>query len=406
MFVGIPRETASGERRVAMVPADIPRVTKTGAEVLVEPGAGDEAGFLDAEFEQKGAHIAAGREDLFARADVIAQVRGAGGNPEWTEGELALVRPDQVIIGQVDPLGTPEPLRGYAERGAAVFALELMPRITRAQAMDVLSSQANIAGYKAVLIAAHELGRMFPMLNTAAGTIKPAKIFVVGAGVAGLQAIATARRLGGVVSAYDVRPAVREQVASLGARFVELELETGEAETTGGYAQELGEEFYRRQREMMTRVVAQSDVVITTAAIPGKKAPVLVTAEMVREMAPGSLVVDLAAERGGNCELTRAGERVVENGVTVLGPVNVPSSVPYHASQMYARNVVTFLATLVKDGQLNIDLDDEVVRETLVTRGGEVVHPRVREQLGLEPLEPASLAPENSAPAADTEGQS
>jgi NAD(P) transhydrogenase subunit alpha len=272
----------------------------------------------------------------------------------------------------------------------------LLPRITRAQSMDVLSSQANLAGYKAVLIAAERLGKVFPMMMTAAGTIAPSKVFVIGAGVAGLQAIATARRLGAVVSAYDVRPAVKEQVESLGGRFVELEIEAEDAQAAGGYARAMGEEFYRKQAELMTRVVAENDVVITTAAIPGQRAPILVTRAMVEAMQPGSIVVDIAAERGGNCELTVAGETIEHNGVLVAGPLNLPSTVAFHASQLYAKNIVTFLLHLAKDGALQVDTADEITRETLLTQGGQVVNARVREKLGLEPLP----APEPSEKAA------
>ncbi|GAB4376304.1 MAG: Re/Si-specific NAD(P)(+) transhydrogenase subunit alpha [Acidobacteriota bacterium] len=397
MIAGIPRETCPGERRVAMVPQDVARLTRLGLDVLVERGAGFDAGFEDREYEEKGAQLAS-REEVFSRADIVLQVRAAGANPERYEQDLALYRRGQAVVAQADPLGSPEPVRRLAEAGVTAFALELIPRITRAQSMDVLSSQASIAGYKAVLIAAMELPRMFPMLNTAAGTIKPAKVLVVGAGVAGLQAIATARRLGSIVFGYDIRPAVREQIESLGAKFVEIDLGVQDTETEGGYAKEVGEEVLRRQREALARQIEQSDVVITTAAVPGKKAPRIVTAEMVTSMAPGSVIVDLAAERGGNCELTRAGETVVENGVRIVGPVNVPATVPYHASQMYARNVATFTSSIVKDGALVIDTDDEVVRETLVTRDGEVVSPRVRELLGLPPL------PEPAAPAGGEEG--
>jgi len=308
-------------------------------------------------------------------------VRAAGANPEAGTDDLARLRSGQVVIGSTDPLGQPEAARQWAGTGATLFSLELLPRITRAQSMDVLSSMATVAGYRAVLLAATTLPKMFPMLMTAAGTVAPAKVFIVGAGVAGLQAISTARRLGGVVSAYDVRPAVKEQVQSLGAKFLELELEAAEAEDKGGYAKELGEEFYRKQREMMGRVLAETDVVVTTAAIPGKKAPILVTAKMVAGMPPGSVIVDLAAERGGNCELTRPGQTVVEHGVTILGPVNLPSDVPYHASQMYAKNISTFLLHLVDEGQVKLDTEDEIVAGTLVARDGEVVHPRVAQLL-------------------------
>jgi NAD(P) transhydrogenase subunit alpha len=349
---------------------------KAGFDVLVERGAGARAGFPDRAYEEKGAQIAASRAEVFG-ADVVLQVRA---------GDVARMRQGQVIVGMADPLGAPEAVRDIASRGVTAFALELIPRITRAQSMDVLSSMATIAGYKAVLLAANTLPRMFPLLTTAAGTVTPAHVFIIGVGVAGLQAIATARKLGAVVEAYDVRPAVKEQVQSVGAKFVELPLETGGAEDKGGYARAQDEAFYQRQRDMMARVVAGNDVVITTAVVPGKKAPVLVTADMVRGMAPGSVIVDLAAERGGNCELTRADEVVVEEGVTILGPTNLPSTVPYHASQMYAKNVTTFLLHLAKDGAVTLDPSDEIMRDTLIAHGGEVVNARVRQALGLPEL--------------------
>jgi H+-translocating NAD(P) transhydrogenase subunit alpha len=283
----------------------------------------------------------------------------------------------------LDPYVNLPVFQKLAEKGVVAFALELLPRISRAQSMDALSSMATIAGYKAVLIAASKLSKMFPLMMTAAGTITPARVFVIGAGVAGLQAIATARRLGAVVNAYDVRPAVKEQVRSLGAQFVEMELETQGSETSGGYAKAMDENFYRKQRELMTRVLAESDVVITTAAIPGKKAPILITKDMVGGMRPGSVIIDLAAETGGNCELTKAGETVDHQGTSILGPLNLPSTIPYHASQMYARNISSFLQLLVKDGKRSIDLEDQVLKETLITQNREVVHPRLRELLGL-----------------------
>jgi NAD(P) transhydrogenase subunit alpha len=390
MKIGVPTETFAGERRVALVPASIPVLKKAGLDVLVQTGAGERAGFTDAAYQEKGAQLVASREDVFASADVVLQVRLAGAAGEAGKATLALLRPEHILIGMADPLGAPEAVRELAERRITSFALELIPRITRAQSMDVLSSMATIAGYKAVLVAADTLPRMFPLLTTAAGTITPAHVFVVGVGVAGLQAISTARRLGAVVEAYDVRPAVKEQVQSVGAKFVELPLETGQAEDKGGYARAQDESFYQRQREMMKKVVAANDVVITTAVVPGKKAPVLVTAEMVRGMAPGSVVVDLAAERGGNCELTRPDQVVVEQGVTILGPTNLTSSVPYHASQMYAKNMTTFLLHLVKDGRVRIDPGDEIGRDTLMTERGEVVNPRIREALGLAALVQAS----------------
>jgi NAD(P) transhydrogenase subunit alpha len=376
MIIGVPQETFPGERRVALVPAIVPALTKAGLEVRVQSGAGLSAGFPDGQYADKGAKIAPTREEVFA-ADVVLQVRAAGANPQAGKADLPGLRQGQVVIGLCDPLSEPKAIEEVAARGVTLFALELLPRITRAQAMDVLSSQATVAGYRAVLLAATALPKLFPMLMTAAGTITPAKVFVVGAGVAGLQAIATAGRLGGIVSAYDVRPAVKEQVQSLGAKFVEMPLEAAAAETKGGYARQMDEEFYRKQRELMTRVVAQSDVVITTAAVPGKKAPVLVTAAMVEAMAPGSVLVDLAAERGGNCELTRPGQTVVHQNVTILGPLNLPAEVPNHASQLYAKNIATFLLALVKDGKLQIDLEDQIVRETLVAREGQVLQPTV-----------------------------
>ena len=387
--VGVPKETFPGERRVAVVPATISSFTKAGFDVLIESGAGDEAGFPDSEYSQQKATLISQRSELFAKADVILQVRAAGANPEAGASDHTLLREGQSLIASCDPLSEPNAIPPIAERHVTCFALELLPRITRAQSMDVLSSMATIAGYKAVLLAADHLPRMFPMMMTAAGTIKPAKVFVMGAGVAGLQAIATARRLGAVVQAYDVRSVVKEQVESLGGQFVEMELESGQSETAGGYAKQMDEEFYRKQRELMTKVVAANDIVITTAAIPGKKAPILVTAEMVSGMRLGSVIVDLAAERGGNCELTKPGETVVEHGVTIFGPDNLPSTVPYHASEMLSKNISTFLLNLVTDGKLHFDLDDEIVRDTMLTRNGEVLNARVRELLEMEPLEPA-----------------
>ena len=377
MIVGVPAESARDERRVALVPAVVPRLVAAGAEVLVEAGAGDDAGFSDAAYVEQGARIASQRSELHASAAVVVRVRAAEG-----EAALAELRAEQTLVGLLNPLGDPQALQALAERGVSGFALELLPRISRAQPMDVLTAMATVSGYKAVLLAASALSKMFPLLMTAAGTVTPARVFVIGGGVAGLQAIATARRLGAVVQAYDVRPAVREQVESLGARFVELELETSESEGAGGYAQELGEEFYRLQRELLTRVVADSDVVISTAAVPGSTAPVLITAEAVRGMRPGSVIVDLAAETGGNCELTQPGETVAAEGVSILGPLHLAASVPFDASQMYARNVVSFLEHVLQEGELRLDRKDEIVRETLVTHEGEVVHARVRELLG------------------------
>ena len=379
MIAGILKESFPDEKRVALIPADIPGLGKAGFEVVLEAGAGIQAGFPDETYGEKGARIAEKREDVFASSDVLLMVRGAGANPQAALSNIELMKEGQIVIGLLDPFSAPELVQELAKRKVSTFAMELIPRITRAQSMDSLSSMATITGYKAVLLAAEELPRMFPMLMTASGTIVPARVFVVGAGVAGLQAIATSRRLGAIVQAYDIRPASREQVLSLGAKFVEMELETGKTEDKGGYAKAMDEEFYRKQREMMSQIVSESDVVITTAAVPGKKAPILVTEEMVKGMKPGSVIVDAAAERGGNCELTEAGKTIKKHGVTISGPVNLPATVPYHASQMYSKNVSNFLSLLVKDGKLTIDLEDEILRETLVTQGSEIVNARIRE---------------------------
>lgn len=377
MIIGIPRETFPGERRVALIPAVVPSLIKTGMDILLETGGGEGAGFSDSAYQKEGAGIVPSRSEVFEKADVILQVRAAGANPEAGHPDIAMMRREQTIIGFLDPLTAPEMVQEMATRGVTAFALELIPRISRAQGMDALSSMAMVAGYKAVLLAAERLPRMFPMLMTAAGTVSPARVFVIGAGVAGLQAIATARRLGAVVEGYDVRPTVRQEVESLGAKFVDLPLEAKETEGAGGYAKELGEEFYRRQREMMRQALSRSDVVITTAAVPGKKAPILVTREMVAAMTRGSVIVDLAAERGGNCELTRPNETVVEHGVTILGPVNLPSTVPYHASQLYSKNITTFVMHIIKEGKINLNLDDPIIKETLIAHGGKVVHPKI-----------------------------
>src|SRR6266700_950873 len=386
MIVGVPRESYPGERRVALVPTVIPHLTKAGIEVVVEAGAGVEAGFPDPEYAAKGARILADRADVFRAADIIVQVLCYGSNDQTGKADVPLLRRGQVLIGFLRPLGALETIHEIAATGVTSFSIEFMPRTTRAQSMDALSSMGTICGYKAVLIAAVDLPKIFPMLTTAAGTITPARVLVIGAGVAGLQAIATARRLGAVVSAYDLRPASKEQVQSLGGRFVELPIEAKDAQDARGYGTAQGEEFYRKQRELLGDAVAANDVVITAVVIPGKKSPVLVTKEMVARMAPGSVIVDLAAERGGNCELTRAGETVVEHGVTIIGKTNLASTVPYHASQMYARNLSAFLSNMVKDGKFQFNEADEIHRETLLTRDGEIVNARVREFLGLPAL--------------------
>jgi NAD(P) transhydrogenase subunit alpha len=386
VIVGVPKESYPGERRVALVPAVVLNLAKAGLEVVVESGAGISAGYPDSEYIAKGAKVIADRAELFKTSDIIVQVLAYGSNDKTGRSDLALFRRDQILIGFLRPLGTSEVLNEVAQTGVTSFAVELMPRTTRAQSMDALSSMSTISGYKAVILAADSLPRMFPMLTTAAGTITPARVLIIGAGVAGLQAIATSRRLGAVTSAYDLRAASKEQVQSLGGRFVELPLEAKDAQDARGYGKAQDEAFYARQRELLGRVVAESDVVIAAAVVPGKKSPVLVTSEMVKGMAPGSVIVDLAAERGGNCELTRPGEVFVQYGVTIIGYYNVASSVPYHASSMYARNLTAFLVHLIKDGKLNLNLQDDIVRETLVTRGGEIVNARVREFLALPAL--------------------
>jgi H+-translocating NAD(P) transhydrogenase subunit alpha len=381
MKAAIVHETFPGERRVALIPASVPALVKAGFEVLVQSDAGMAAGFSNRQYQEKGAKIIASRDELFA-ADVILQVRAAGANPLAGKDDLNRYRPGQIVIGMADPLDNPQAAAEIAPRGVSLFALELLPRITRAQNMDVLSSQATVAGYRAVLLAATALPKMFPMLMTAAGTITPAKVFVIGAGVAGLQAIATARRLGAVVSAYDVRPAVKEQIQSLGGKFIEMELETSQAEEKGGYAQQMDETFYRKQRELMAKVVAETDAVIATAAIPGKKSPLLITAQAVAGMAPGSVIVDLAAQRGGNCELSQADQTVDVNGVKIIAPLNLPSDVPTHASLMYSKNICNFLTYIVKEDKVVFNLDDEIIRDTLITRDGQVVNPRIQQLLG------------------------
>jgi NAD(P) transhydrogenase subunit alpha len=374
MIIGVPVELYPNEQRVALVPSTLPALTKAGLKILIQAGAGSKAGYPDSAYQEQGASIAPNQEQLFAQADVIIQLHGFDRSVD-----LSSYRKNQIVVGLLDPLGNSAPFAELAQNGVVTFALELLPRISRAQTMDALSSMATIAGYKAVLLAADTSKKMFPMMITAAGTITPSRVFVIGAGVAGLQAIATAKRLGAVVQAYDVRPAVKEQVESLGAQFVELPLEA--AEGSGGYAKAMDENFYKKQREMMTKVLAESDVTITTAAVPGKKAPILISKEMVSAMRSGSVIVDIAAETGGNCELTKPGESVYVDGISILGPVNLPSTIPFHASQMYAKNVAAFLQMLFKNGELNLDLEDPVIRDTLITYDQKVFNPRVNEAL-------------------------
>ena len=386
MIAGVPRESFPGERRVALVPAVIANLAKAGVEVLVETGAGVEAGYPDSAFTAKGGKIAGSRAEVFAAADVIAQVLCYGSNDRTGKADLPLFRKGQVLVGFLRPMGALETVQDLARAGVISFSVELMPRTTRAQSMDALSSMGTIAGYKAVLLAANTLPKLFPMLTTAAGTITPGRVLIIGAGVAGLQAIATARRLGAVTSGYDLRPAAKEQVLSLGARFVELPIEAKDAQDAGGYARAQDEAFYQRQRELLGKTIAENDVVITAAVVPGKKSPVLVTKEMVANMAPGSVIVDLASERGGNCEYTKMGETVVVHGVSIIGQINIANGVPYHASQMYARNLTAFLLNMIKEGKLQLNMNDDIIRSTLVTQGGEIVNERIREFFSLPAL--------------------
>ncbi|HAU01534.1 MAG TPA: Re/Si-specific NAD(P)(+) transhydrogenase subunit alpha [Porticoccaceae bacterium] len=387
MIIGIPSEIKTGERRVAMSPVNVKSLTDKGIKVLFQANAGDASGYPDAEYEQAGATITTDRAEIFAAADILLQVQTFGSNNDNSDGDLASLRSGQVVIGMMDPLATPSAAKAVAGTGATAIALELVPRISRAQSMDVLSSMATLAGYKAVLMGASASPRIFPMLMTAAGTLKPARVLIMGVGVAGLQACATAKRLGALVEAYDVRPAAREQIISVGAKPVELDLDTGESEGAGGYAKAQGEDFLRRQRELMTAVIAEQDIIITTAAIPGAKSPILVTEDMVKAMKPGSVIVDLAAERGGNCDLTQQGKTIIAHGVTIIGPENVPSELAYHATQMYGKNLQTLLELIIDgEGNLNLDFKDEIVAGTVVAHRGDVPHPHMRKLLGLPEL--------------------
>lgn len=381
MIVAIPKETFPGENRVALMPANVPALAEAGVEIAVESGAGAGALQQDEAYVSRGAKIEDDRARLLSRADTVLMVRGPGADPDFPQSDLDALRPGTALIAFLEPLAEPELMKSLAARNLTLFAMDLIPRVTRAQQMDTLSSMATLAGYKAVLLAAQAAPRIFPLMMTAAGTLTPAKVFVIGAGVAGLQAIATARRLGAVVEAYDLRPAVKEQVESLGARFIELDLKADEAETSGGYARQQTDDFYRVQRELLSKHLAKSDVVITTAAVPGKRAPILISRDIFENLRPGSVVVDLAAEKGGNCSLTKPGEQIVVDGVTIIGPTNLPSQVPLHASQMYSKNISTFLRFLLQDGVLNMDTSDEIIRESLVAHGGRLVNPAVLKAL-------------------------
>ncbi len=372
MILSVPKETVPGERRVALVPELVSKLTKAGLEVIVEWRAGVEAGFLDSSYTEKGARIDA---DVFEKADILLKVQ-----PPTAE-EIGRIKEGSTLIGFLQPYTNGAGIQALAARRITAFSMELMPRITRAQPMDALSAMSTVSGYKAVLLAASRLPKFFPLLMTAAGTMTPARVFIIGAGVAGLQAIGTAKRLGAVVEAYDTRPVVKEQVESLGAKFADLGLETKDAQEKSGYARAQSEEFYKKQQEMMLKYVTAADAVIPTALVPGQRAPVLITEEMVRGMRPGSVIVDLAAEQGGNCALTEPGQEVVRHGVVIIGPTNLPSTVPFHASQMYARNVTNFLAHLLQDGRIHLDLSDELTRGPLVTHQGEILHEVVKAAL-------------------------
>lgn len=383
MKIAVLKEQLPGEARVSLIPANVPQLIKLGLDVVVQSGAGELAGFPDAAYEEKGASIADGLDAALA-ADILIKVRAAGADVDDGAEVFASLRPEHVTIASCDPLGSPYAIAEWASSGSTLFSLELIPRITRAQSMDVLSSQATIAGYRAVLLAACEQNRLFPMMMTAAGTLPAAKVFVIGAGVAGLQAIATARKLGAIVSAYDVRPACREQVESLGAKFVELDLATEQSEDKGGYAKAMDEDFYRRQREQLANVISQQDVVVSTAAIPGRKSPLLITEDAVRRMPGGGTIVDLAALRGGNCELSRLDETTRVHGVTIIAPSNIEAGAANHASQMLGNNAVKFLQNMVKDGNLELNLEDEIIAQTRITAGGEVTCERVSQAIDSE----------------------
>ena len=387
MIIGITRELVAGENRVSLCPDNVQSLVEKGLELWVEQNAGAQAGFSDEDYTSVGAKVVSDRDELFAKSDVILQVQSFGSNTENADDDLKRLKSKQLVIGMMDPLAQPQAAQQVADTGATAIALEMVPRISRAQSMDVLSSMATLAGYRSVLLGAEAAPRILPMLMTAAGTLQPARVLIMGVGVAGLQACATAKRLGAVVEAYDVRPAAREQIISVGATPVELDLPTESSEGAGGYAKKQSEEFLRMQREQMTEVVARQDIIITTAAIPGAKSPILVTEDMLKAMKTGSVLVDLAAERGGNCESTQMGTTVVAHGVTIVGPENLASDVAYHASQMYGKNIQTLLELILEEGEINLDFEDEIVAGTVIAHAGEVPHPYMRKLLDLPPLE-------------------
>src|SRR5689334_3367424 len=386
MLIGVPREIATGERRVALVPEVVPQLARAGHKVTLERDAGLRAGFTDDAYRTAGAEVVDSAEEIYAAAQMILKVQRPGREESSGEAELDMMRDGTVLIGLLQPSADPALFQQLAERNVTALTMELVPRTTRAQMMDALSSQSTVAGYKAVLLAANALQKFFPMLMTAAGTVRPARVLVIGAGVAGLQAIATARRIGAVVEAFDTRPVVKEQVKSLGATFVELDVHGEDAQDSGGYAKELSARHIQREKELIHERALQADVIITTALIPGRPAPVLVTAETVRAMRPGSVIVDLAGEQGGNCELSVPGETVVRQDVTIIAPLHISSDLAYHASQMYARNLVALVTLLAPKGELNLNFADDIIDAVTIVAGGEVRHPATRQRLGMAPL--------------------
>src|SRR6478672_3016736 len=388
MLIGVPREIASGEKRVALVPEVVPQLVRVGHRVIVERDAGMRAGFTDEAYSAAGAGIVDSAQEIYSEAQMILKVQRPGRDENSGEAELDMLKEGTVLIGLLQPGADPALFQQLAERSIIACSMELVPRTTRAQMMDALSSQSTVAGYKAVLLAANSLQKFFPMLMTAAGTVRPARVLVIGAGVAGLQAIATARRIGAVVEAFDTRPVVKEQVQSLGATFIELDVHAEQAQDAGGYAKELSDRHIQREKELIHERALQADVIITTALIPGRPAPVLVTAETVRAMRPGSVIVDLAGEQGGNCELTVAGDSVVRHDVTIIAPLHISSDLAYHASQMYAKNLGALIALLAPKGELNLNFGDDIIDAVTIVAGGEVRNAVTRQRLGMAPLPP------------------
>lgn len=386
MLIGVPREIASGERRVAIVPEVVPLLTRAGHRVVIERGAGQRAGFTDEAYKAVGADVVDSPEQIYSTAQMILKVQRPARAESSGEAELDMLTKGTVLIGLLQPSGDPALFQQLADREIIACSMELVPRTTRAQLMDALSSQSTVAGYKAVLLAANALQKFFPMLMTAAGTVRPARVLVIGAGVAGLQAIATARRIGAVVEAFDTRPVVKEQVQSLGASFVELDVHLEDAQDAGGYARELSDRHIKREKELIHNHAIQADVIITTALVPGKPAPVLLSADTVKAMRPGSVIVDLAGEQGGNCELTIPGETIVTDDVTIISPLHISSDLAYHASQMYAKNISALVALLAPKGELNLNFGDDIIDAVVVTANGEVRHEATRRRLGMEPL--------------------